>query len=95
MLELIGVGASVASVIAGYVGSRRFVANRLRFVDAAQSRSLPFIAGAVAALVAWPVTWILPIVGTGTALIFGAAVGLGVSSGAKSIRQADYKLLRS
>jgi hypothetical protein len=49
----------------------------------------------IAALVAWPLTWILPLVGTGTALLFGAAVAFGVSSGAKAIRQADYKLLGS
>ena len=95
MFEIIGIGAAAASAIAGYVGAKRFVAGRLRFVDGAQSRALPFIAGALAALIAWPLTWILPLVGTGTALLFGAAVAFGVSSGAKAIRQADYKLLGS
>jgi hypothetical protein len=95
MFELIGIGAAAASAIAGYVGSKRFVAGRLRYVDGAQSRALPFIAGALAALIAWPVTWILPLVGTGTALLFGVAVALGVSSGAMAIRTADYKLLGS
>ena len=95
MLELIGIGATIASTIAGYVGARRFVAGRLRYVDAAQNRSVPFIAAAIAALVALPLTWFIPLIGTGTALLFGAAVGVGVSSGAKAIRQADYKLLRS
>lgn len=95
MLELIGIGAAMASAIAGYAGAKRFVAGRLRFVDGAQSRALPFVAGALAALIAWPLTWVLPLVGTGTAILFGLAVGMGVSSGAKAIRQADYKLLGS
>lgn len=94
MFELIGVGATVASAIAGYVGAKRFVAGRLRFVDAAQNRAVPFVAALAAALVALPITWFVPLIGTGTALLFGAAVGLGVSSGAKAIRQADYRLLR-
>jgi len=31
--------------------------------------------------------WLLPLVGTGTALLFGLGVGAGVSSGARDIRK--------
>jgi hypothetical protein len=34
-----------------------------------------------------PVVWILPLVGTGTAVLFGLGVALGVSAGAKEIRK--------
>jgi hypothetical protein len=86
MLELIGLGMSAGAAIAGYVGSRSFVRNRLRFVDAVHGKAVPWIAGATAAAVAAPVVWVLPLVGAGTALLFGASVGVGVSRGAKDAR---------
>ena len=87
MLGLIALGATIAAVVFGYFTSRRFVRDRLRFVDAVvQGRWAPFAAGALAALVATPVVALLPIVGTGTALLFGASVGVGVAHGAKDAR---------
>jgi len=84
MLELIALGAAGAASVLGFVGTRDFVRDRLRFVDAVQKRSAPFVAGTGAALVAAPVAWLLPVVGGGSALVFGAAVGLGVVRGRKS-----------
>ena len=37
-----------------------------------------------------PLVWILPIVGSGTALLFGVGVGAGVAAGAKDIRRRLY-----
>jgi hypothetical protein len=84
MFELLVVGA--AGVV-GYLKSRDFVHARLRYVDSAQRPSAPLIAGAAAAAVALPVVAIVPVIGAGTALIFGAAVGLGTRAGAGRIRQ--------
>jgi hypothetical protein len=86
MIELLILGAAAGGIGAGYVRVRSFVRNRLRFVDAVQSRGAPVLAGAAAALAAAPVVWLLPVVGTGTALLFGAGVGLGVSHGARDVR---------
>ncbi len=77
---IISLGAAAASGIAGYVGSKDFARKKLRFVDAVHSPAAPWIAGGAAALLAAPVVWLLPIVGAGTAIIFGAGVGLGVKS---------------
>ena len=87
LVELLALSVTGASTAAGYVFSRRFVKERLRFVDAIQRRPAPFIAGAAATAVAAPVVWLLPLVGTGTALLFGAGVGLGVARGAKDTRR--------
>ncbi|HSJ07134.1 MAG TPA: hypothetical protein VK936_10545 [Longimicrobiales bacterium] len=84
MLELF---ATIAAAGVGYVRSRSFVARRLRYVDAVQSPAAPLIAGAAAAVVAAPVVWILPVIGTGTALLFGAAVGVGTRAGIRQIRR--------
>ena len=69
----------------GYWQARRFVVNRLRFVDAVHGIGAPVIAGLGAALLVAPFT-ILPLIGTGTALLFGASVALGVKAGAREIR---------
>jgi hypothetical protein len=87
VLELIGLAASAASTIIGYTQARSFTERRLRYVDAVHSMKLPLLVGAGAAAVAAPVVWLLPLVGTGTALLFGAAVGGGVAAGARSIRR--------
>ncbi|HEU4564662.1 MAG TPA: hypothetical protein VFS05_08445 [Gemmatimonadaceae bacterium] len=86
MITLIALAAAVAATIAGYRQSRSFVRGRLRFVDAVQKPTAPFIAGAAATAVALPLVAILPVVGAGTALLFGAAVGTGVSHGARDVR---------
>jgi hypothetical protein len=85
MLEfLVAAGAAGA----GYLRSRGFVAHRLRYVDAVRSPAAPFVAAAVATAVAAPIVWVLPIVGAGTALAFGAAVGVGTRAGVQRIRRS-------
>lgn len=87
MFNFIGFVLTVAAALFGYLGARGFTKDRLRFVDAAQKGMAPVIAAIGAFLVALPVVWILPLVGTGTAVLFGAAVGAGVSAGVKDIRK--------
>lgn len=87
MIEIVILGAALGGIGAGYVKVRQFVRERLRFVDGVQRRRAAVVAGAGAALAATPVVWLLPVVGGGTALLFGAGVGFGVAHGARDIRQ--------
>ena len=87
MFEFIGLIVSGAVAIGGYVQSRRFVSRRLTYVDAIRKPGAAVVAGVGAAIVATPVVWVLPIVGGGTALLFGAGVGTGVAAGVKEVRR--------
>ena len=73
--------------LVGFVITRRFVENRLRYVDAVQNPLAAFLAGGAATVIAIPVVAILPFVGIGTAILFGLGVFAGVSSGAREIRK--------
>lgn len=86
MLELIGLAAAGTAAVGGFVKTRSFVRRRLRYVDNVQRSSAPVVVGAVAALVAAPVVALLPLIGAGTALMFGVGVGAGTRAGAKDIR---------
>ena len=86
MLDLIAFAATIAATAFGYITARRFVRERLKFVDAAQTWRAPLIAGLVAWAVALPAVWLLPLVGPPTALLFGLSVALGTRAGAKDIR---------
>jgi hypothetical protein len=61
------------------------VRRRLRFVDAVHSPWAPFVAGAVAAVIAWPAA-LLPIFTLTTAIVFGIGTGLGTASGARALK---------
>jgi len=94
MLFLLGLAAyaAIAFVVAlvGFVFSRRFVENRLRYVEAAQSPFAAFVAGGIATVIALPVFAVLsflPFVGAGTAVLFGVGVFAGVASGARENRK--------
>jgi hypothetical protein len=89
MLELIGMGIAGAAGVYGHLKSRKFVRRRLRFTSVVERPGLGIMAGVAAAVVAAPLVAILPIVGTGTALLFGAGVGTGVSMGAREAREGD------
>lgn len=88
-LSLVAFVITLAVVAASYVVSRRFVRERLRFVDAVQRGTAPWIAAAGALLVGMVAALVLPFVGAGTALCFALAVGLGVSAGARDIRRGN------
>lgn len=86
MIELLMVGAAAGGIGAGYAKVRRFVRERLRFVDAVQRPYVPVLAAVAGTVLAAPVAWLLPVVGGGTALLFGAGVGLAVRHGARDLR---------
>lgn len=93
IIEMLVLSAALAALVGGHVGARRFVRERLRFVDAAQKRRAPWIAGGLAICAAAPVVWLLPFVGAGTALLFGLGIGSGVALGARDIRRGTgYEL---
>lgn len=85
MIELTLLGLAGAGILAGYAKTREFVRERLRFVDAVHRTPAPWVAGGAAALAAAPVAWVLPVIGGGTAVVFGAAVGWGVVKGRRDI----------
>ena len=90
MLSLLVLLVTLFAVVAAYAGSRRFVRERLRFVNAVQRRSAPVVAGAGALAAAALLTLVLPFVGLGTAIGLGAAVAMGVAAGARDIRRGSY-----
>jgi hypothetical protein len=87
MLELLAAAGTGAVTLLGYLKARQFVRERLRFVDAAHKPTTPVLVGAVAAVAAAPVVWLLPLVGAPTALIFGIGVGWGVHHGSRDVRK--------
>jgi hypothetical protein len=87
VLGLITLVLAGAAAVMGFSLSRNFVRRRLAYVDSAQSAAAPVLAGVGAVVLAAPVTWVLPLVGTGTALLFGASVAIGVAAGAKDVRR--------
>ncbi len=80
---------AIATILAIVVHgtTRRFVRNRLRYVDAVQQGKAPWVAGGAAFLVGALVVPFLPLVGLGTALTAAMAVGSGVAAGARDIKQ--------
>jgi hypothetical protein len=87
VLSFISFLASIALAVFGYWQARQFTRSKLRFVDGVHRMSAPIMAGVVATLLAAPVVWLVPLVGAGTALAFGASVAAGVAAGARDIRK--------
>ena len=84
---LITAGVAGAGAIYGYIKSRSFVRERLRFVDAAQSRAAVLVAAAGSLLLLTPVAWLLPFVDAGSVLLVTLGIGAGVNAGRKDIRR--------
>jgi hypothetical protein len=87
LFTLFGILITFLVTLAGFVLSQRFVENRLRYVDAVQRPYAPLLAGVIAGVVAIPIVAILPVIGVGTAVLFGVSVFAGVASGAREIRR--------
>ncbi len=87
MLTLIGLGIAGAAGIFGHTTARSFVGRRLRFTSLVEKPYLGVMAGVTAAVVASPVAALLPLVGAGTAIVFGAGVGTGAALGAKDAKR--------
>ncbi len=83
-IELI-IAAGVAGF--GYFKSRRFVRERLRFVDAVQRPAAPVVAGVATTVAAGVVVFFLPVVGALTAVLSGVGIGMGVRHGAKDSKR--------
>ncbi len=86
MITFVFLAAAGAGMGISYIKIRDFVRERLRFVDAAQRRSTPWVAGIVAAIVAAPLVAFLPVLGGGTAIVFGIVTGTAVRSGQKQVK---------
>jgi hypothetical protein len=82
-----GLAIATAAALFGYWQARQFTQNKLRYVDAVHRGIAPVLAGVGALALALPVVWLLPIVGAGTALLFGGGVAMGVAAGAREIRK--------
>jgi hypothetical protein len=87
VFELIGLAATAAITAGGYYQARQYVQRRLQYVDAVHGMRAPLIAGTAAAIVAAPVVALVPLIGAGTAVLFGVGVGAGVAAGARNIRR--------
>lgn len=79
---------TLAAGLTGFNLARSFVRRRLRFVDAIHSPIAPFVAGVVAAALAWPAV-LLPLVTLSTAIVFGIGTALGTASGARALRHQE------
>jgi hypothetical protein len=88
MFRWLAAGLVLLAGVVGFVVAKRFVRNRLRFVDAVRSPFAPWIAGALAALVAWPIS-LLPLVTTTMTTVFGIGAGLGTASGVKALKRGE------
>jgi hypothetical protein len=78
---------TIAVTAYGYWQARKFVQTRLRYVDAVHGAGAPLIAGVGAAVVGLIGAAVLPLVTVTTAIVFGAAVAVGVNAGAREIRR--------
>ncbi len=85
--SLLGFAITIGVTLFGYWQARQFTQNKLRYVDGVHRALVPVMVGLAAAAIATPITWILPLVGMGTAILFGGGVALGVAAGAREIRK--------
>lgn len=90
MIELLVLLVGLVAVFGGYTAARRFVRDRLRYVDAVQRPAAPLLAGAGATALAAVLVALLPFFGLGTAISFGIAVATGVAAGARDVRKGYY-----
>jgi hypothetical protein len=86
LFMILSFAISIALAMLAYAQARSFVTRRLRYVDAVQSAIAPWVAGLAAFAISWPIMAMLPLVGVGTALTIGLAVGTGVAAGAREVR---------
>ena len=80
---IIGLLLGAAALGGGFIPTRNFVRRRLRYVDSAQKRAAPVVAGVVATA-AGVVVAALPIITVPMGVLFGIGVGTGWASGQKA-----------
>ncbi len=72
----------------GYFKTRKFVRERLRFVDAVHRPAAPVVVGVATGLAAGFAVFVLPIVGGVTIpILAGLGIGVGVRHGAKDSKK--------
>jgi len=86
MFAFLAGAITVAAGIFGFTVARDFTLRRLRYVDGVRNPVWPWIVGLIAAVVTAPLA-LLPLIGTGTAVVFGIFTGLGTASGVKALRR--------
>lgn len=86
MFALLALLVTLVATGVGFHQAREFVRRRLRWVDAVHRTRTHMLIGGAAALVAAPVVWLLPLLGTWSAVLFGIGVGTGVRAGSREIR---------
>ena len=84
-----------ASAIFGYTVAKKFVRDRLRYVEGAHKATAPVIAGIGAYLIAMVAVALLPIVGLGTAIAFGLSVAFGTAAGSREVKSGTLPYLGS
>ena len=96
MIGLITLLGTIVLGVGGYFLARDFVRKKLRFVDAVRSPLAPIVAGVVAFLALWPLSW-LPIISATPAVVFAFGCAFGTASGVKALRRYDagYRQLHS
>ncbi len=87
MFGMITLALALGAAWFGYGTARRFVRDRLRYVDSALTPGAAIIAGIGGAVLLSPLAWLLPLVTGGTAVAFGLGVGLGARAGASDVKR--------
>ncbi len=95
MFTMIAFIIASAAALFGYNAAKKFVRDRLRFVEGAHKPATPFIAGIGAYLVALVVVGLLPIVGWGTAVAFALSVAFGTAAGSHQVKSGNLPYLGS
>jgi hypothetical protein len=90
MLGFLSLVITLGAAWFGYGAARRFVRERLRYVEGAHTGGAAIFAGIVAGVVLTPIAWLVPLVTGGTALAFGLAVGLGTKAGGADVKRGYY-----
>jgi hypothetical protein len=86
MFEMLGLLVAGGAAVGGFIKTRSFVIRRLRYVETVQKSAAPIVAGTLAGAAILPFT-VLPLIGAGTVIAVGAAVGAGTAAGARAIRE--------
>lgn len=89
MLPIISLILTLGIAYFAYSAARRFVRDRLRFVEGARKFRLAILAAAGVFVITIPFAWLLPFVGAGTALALAAGVGVGVAAGSRDLNRED------
>ncbi len=95
MFNLIAFIIAAVVAVVGYTAAKKFVRDRLRFVEGAHKPTTPVIAGIGAYLVAMVAVGLLPIVGIGTAISFALSVAFGAAAGSREVRTGNLPYLGS